>query len=81
MLNENVDALHSWQGEQQSKTEGFKNPQDMALKKAAGPLSWWNTVECIPLQWNDDILSGRGIQILEGQSSGGEENQAPGKQD
>lgn len=27
------------------------------------------------LQWNDDM------QILEGQSSGGKENQAPGKQD
>lgn len=33
------------------------------------------------LQWNDDVPSGRGIQILEGQNSGGKENQAPGKQD
>lgn len=31
----NVDVLHSWQGEQQSKTEGTW------LKKAAGTLSWW----------------------------------------
>lgn len=58
-----VNTLHSWQGEQQSKTEGIW------FKKSC--RNTFLVVQRSTLQWNDDVLSGKGIQILEGQSSGG----------
>lgn len=66
-----VDASCSWQGEQQTKTEGTWFKKKLQDHFPGGAEEH--------LQWNDDILSGTGIQILEGQSSGGKENQAPGK--